>query len=64
MESGATLRVKFETMPIRRKFRAIVGEPTFLYSVIGELTHKGEFEEIILVDENVELKKHRPFLIF
>lgn len=45
------LRVIFKTMPIRRKFKTIIGEPTFLYSVKAELNHNGQFEEIILVDE-------------
>lgn len=64
VESNAVVRLKYKTMPIRRKYRFIVGEPIFMYSVVGELNHGGQFEEIVLVDEKVSLKKHRPYLIF
>jgi len=29
----------------------------------AEVVHNGQFKEIVLIDENVELKKKRPFLI-
>lgn len=58
------MRVTFKTMPIRRKFKMILGEPTFLYSVIAELNHNGQFEEIVLVDEEQTLKRHRPYMIY
>ena len=45
------MRVKFKTMPIRRKFKLVLGEPTFLYSVTAELNHNGQYEELTLVDE-------------
>lgn len=41
VESGAMMRVTFKTMPIRRKFKLLLGEPTFLYSVKAELNHNG-----------------------
>lgn len=58
------MRVTFKTMPIRRKFKMILGEPTFLYSVKAELNHNGQFEEIVLVDEEQTLKRHRPYMIY
>lgn len=49
-------------MPTKGPFRYQVGEPYYYYDMRAEITHKGQFKEIVLVDENVELKKHRPFL--
>lgn len=64
VESNATVEIKFKTMPIRRKNRYYVGEPTFLYDVTAKLNHNGILEDLILVDKKETLKKHRPFLIF
>lgn len=64
VESNAMVRISYKTMPIRRKHRFVLGEPTFMYSVKAELTHNGQYEEIVLVDEKESLKKHRPYLIF
>lgn len=50
-------------MPTHGQFRYQVGEPFFYYDVRAEVNHNGEFKEIVLVDENVELKTKRPFLI-
>ena len=50
-------------MPTHGQFRYQVGEPFYYYDVRAEVSHNGEFKEIVLVDENVELKTKRPFLI-
>ena len=50
-------------MPTHGQFRYQVGEPYYYYDVRAEVNHNGEYKEIVLVDENVELKNKRPFLI-
>lgn len=64
VESNAMVRIKFKTMPIRRKYKYVLGEPTFLYDVTAELNHNGVHEELVLVDRKKTLKQHRPYLIF
>lgn len=49
-------------MPIGGKSRYQVAEPYYFYDLRAEITHKGIFKEVVLVDEKVELKKLRPFL--
>ena len=49
-------------MPIGGKARYQVAEPYYLYDLRAEITHKGIFKEVVIVDEKVELKKLRPFL--
>ena len=70
LESGATMTlrvidwlIQFKTMPTHGQFRYQVGEPYYYYDVRAEVNHNGEYKEIVLVDENVELKNKRPFLI-
>lgn len=41
VESNSMVKIIYKTMPIRRKYRFVLGEPTFLYSVKAELTHNG-----------------------
>ena len=62
VESGATMHLKFKTLPVRGPYRYQVGEPYYFYDVRADISHKGTFKEVVLADENVELKKHRPFL--
>ena len=50
-------------MPTHGQFRYQVGEPFYYYDVRAEVNHNGQFKEIVLVDEAVELKKKRPFLM-
>lgn len=33
VESNSMVKIKFKTMPIRRKMKYVLGEPTFLYDV-------------------------------
>ena len=63
LESGATLKVNFETMPVRGEGRFQIGEPFFYFDVTAELNVKGESKKLILVDRQETLKKIRPFLI-
>ncbi len=61
LESGATMTLKvilfykfqFKTMPTHGQFRYQVGQPYYYYDVRAEVTHNGEFKEVVLVDENV-----------
>lgn len=62
VESGATMVLKFKTMPIPGKFRYQVGEPFYFYDLRAHITHNGVFKEVVLADENETLKKIRPFL--
>jgi len=63
VESGATMTLKFKTMPAPGKFKYQVGEPFYFYDMRAEITHNGVFKEVVLVDENESLKSVRPFLI-
>jgi len=62
VETGATMLLKFKTMPVHGKQRFQVGEPYFYYDLRAEITHNGIFKEVVLVDEKETLKKIRPFL--
>jgi len=62
VETGATMLLKFKTMPAPGRFRYQVGEPFFFYDLRAEINYKGEFIPVTLVDENECLKKIRPFL--
>lgn len=57
------LPMQVKTMPVHGEFRYQVGEPFYFYDLRAELTHNGQFKEIVIVDEKTELKKKRPFLI-
>lgn len=64
VETNAVVKIDFKTMPVRRNHRYSLGEPTFLYDVTATLNHNGVIENIIIVDREETLKRHRPFLIF
>lgn len=49
-------------MPSNGRFRYQVGEPFFFYDMRAEINHNGVYKEVVLVDENVSLKRNRPFL--
>jgi hypothetical protein len=50
-------------MPAPGKFKYQIGEPFFFYDLRAEITHNGQFKEVVLVDETECLKTIRPFLI-
>lgn len=50
-------------MPAHGQLRYQVGEPYYFYDVRAEVVHNGQFKEIVVVDEAVELAKKRPFLM-
>merc|ERR1712048_1000759 len=62
VESGATMRLDIKTMPIAGHNRYQVGEPYFFYDVRAHINNNGVFSEVVLVDENESLKRHRPYL--
>jgi hypothetical protein len=62
LESGATMNLKFKTMPAPGKFRYQVGEPFYFYDLRADVVHNGQYKEVVLVDEKETLKKMRPFL--
>lgn len=62
VESGATMNLKFKTMPVPGKFRYQVGEPYYFYDLRAEITHNGVFKEVVIVDEKETLNRIRPFL--
>ena len=63
LESNATLKVKFSTMPVVGKSRFTLGEPFFYFDVTASMNCNGVHEEIIIVDREKTLKKVRPFLM-
>lgn len=64
LESGATMRVDFQTMPVGGRYRFRLEEPYYFFDVRAEITHNGVIEEVILVDREETLRKVRPFLMF
>ena len=50
-------------MPVHGQFRYQVGEPFYFYDIRGEVSHHGQFKDVVLVDESDVLTKKRPFLI-
>lgn len=56
------MNLKFKTMPANGKARYQVGEPFYYYDLRAEILYKGVLKEVVLVDENEELKRVRPFL--
>lgn len=63
LESNATMRLTFETMPVVGKARFSLGEPFYFFDVQAEITHNGMLEKVVLVDRAESLKKFRPFLM-
>lgn len=63
LESNATMRVTFETMPVVGKARLSLGEPFYFFDVKAEITVNGVMENLVLVDRAESLKKYRPFLM-
>lgn len=47
VESGATMRIDFKTMPIAGQSRYQVGEPYFFYDVRAQINHNGVFSEVV-----------------
>lgn len=62
LESGATMTLKFKTMPAPGRFRYQVGEPYYFYDLRADVLHNGVYQEVVLVDEAECLKRIRPFL--
>lgn len=62
VESGATMTLKFKTMPAPGRFRYQVGEPFYFYDLRADVLHNGVYHEVVLVDEKECLRRIRPFL--
>lgn len=63
LESNATMKLTFETMPVVGKARFELGEPFYFFDVQAEITHNGVLEKVVLVDRQESLRKFRPFLM-
>lgn len=50
-------------MPAHGQWRYQVGEPFYFYDLRADVVHNGQYKEIVIVDEEVELAKKRPFLM-
>ena len=55
--------MQVKTMPVHGQFRYQVGEPFYFYSLRADVVHEGKYKEIVIVDEQEELSRKRPFLI-
>jgi len=62
VDSGATMNLKFKTMPASGRYRYQVGEPFYFYDLRADVLHDGVYHEVVLVDEKETLKRMRPFL--
>lgn len=63
LESGAVMKVSFQTIPVRGTSRFQVGEPFFFFDVTAEINVNGLYEKVIIVDRQKSLEKYRPFLL-
>lgn len=63
LETNATMKLTFETMPVVGKARLTLGEPFYFFDVQAEITHNGVMEKVVLVDRAESLRKFRPFLM-
>lgn len=63
LESGAMMKVKFQTMPVRGDSRFQVGEPFYFFDVTAEINVNGVYEKVVVVDRKKSLENYRPFLI-
>ena len=62
LESNATMKLTFETMPVQGKSRFCIGEPFYFFDVVAEINHNGVYERVVVVDRKESLNKVRPFL--
>ena len=61
--SGATMRIDFQTMPVRGNFRYQVAEPFFMFDVVADVNKNGVHERVVLIDRKETLKEVRPMLL-
>lgn len=64
LESNVTMKLEIKTMPIGSKNRFMPEDVYFYYDVRAHLNINGEYKEVVLINEEEVLKKHRPFLMF
>ena len=63
LETRATMRVEFQTMPVRGDFRFQMNDAYFMFDVVANINLDGVHEKVVLVDRQETLKKIRPFLL-
>jgi hypothetical protein len=63
VQTGATMRLDFQTMPVRGNFRYQVAEPYFMFDVVADVNLGGVHEKVVLVDRKKTLQEVRPFLL-
>lgn len=63
LETGAMMKVSFQTMPVRGTSRFQIGEPYFFFDVIAEINVDGVYEKVVIVDRAKSLEKYRPYLL-
>ena len=64
VDSKATMKVQFETMPIRGEFRFQMSDAYFMFDVVADVNKgDGTHERVVLVDRQKTLKQVRPFLL-
>lgn len=61
LETNATMKVSFETMPVRGISRFQIGEPYFFFDVVADINVDGALHRVVLVDRKETLKDYRPF---
>ena len=64
LETGATMRIDFQTMPVGGRYRFRLEEPFYFFDVKAQITHNGIVEDLVLVDREETLKKVRPHLMY
>lgn len=64
LETGATMRIDFQTMPVGGRYRFRLEEPFYFFDVKAQITHNGIVEDLVLVDREETLRKVRPHLMF
>lgn len=64
LESNATMKLTFETMPVIGTSRFAMGEPFYFFDVSAEINHNGVYEKVDIVNRTETLKRLRPFLMF
>ena len=63
LESRATMRVEFQTMPVRGDFRYQMSDAYYMFDVVADINLDGVHEKVVLVDRQETLKKIRPYLL-
>jgi len=63
VHTKATMKVSFETMPVRGNFRYQMSDAYFMYDVVADVNRDGVHEKVVIVDRKQTLKEVRPYLL-